>query len=221
MFMATTLFLVFGGIELATRIVYDAPQATRQKHALTMSEPDPNRIWRYKANYSQRLESSEFSTEIQTRGWQLRDEDPIGTEDVRILAVGDSFTFVWGVEEEDRYSEILENLLADHLPGKTVKVLNAGHWMSTFDQHLLIIKELVPRFKPHLVLHGVYAGHVVTIGEHDWVTDARGHIRQVRFAGIRNEISVREDGALQRTNRLIESPPLKSLFLAKVLRRYY
>ena len=116
---------------------------------------------------------------------------------------------------------MLEKLLAERLPGKTVKVLNAGHWMSTFDQHLLVIKELVPRFEPHLVLHGVYGGHVITIDEHSWVTDSRGDIRQVKFVGFQNEVVVREDGALQRTNRLIESPPFKSRFLAKVLQRYY
>lgn len=159
--------------------------------------------------------------EIETGDLGLRDEDPTEDAAFRVLAIGDSYTFGWGVDESERFTEQLEALLADSLNGRTIRVLNAGHWSYTFDQQLLTLKELLPRFRPHLVIQGVYAGHVVRIGEHRWDLDDQGAITSIAFEGFENEIQVREDGALKRTNRLIESPPLRSRFLAKLAQKYF
>lgn len=220
-FLAIPWAVMAVALETATRLFFDPPEAARPANDLKMSEPHPDRIWQYKANFSQRFENSEFATDIRTGAWRLRDEDPTDSTDIRILVVGNSFTFGWGVQEDLRYSEVLERLLEDALPGRTVRILNAGHWLYTFDQHLLVIKELVPRFRPHLVIHGVYGSHVLSIDDHSWITDESGNLERVRFASAQKHILVRPDGALQHTNMWIETPPFGSRFLAKGFQKYF
>lgn len=61
----------------------------------------------------------------------LRD-DPVATakpaDTVRVLMLGDSITFGWGVADEERVSERLEAALAGHsaLRGRRLEVINAG-----------------------------------------------------------------------------------------------
>ena len=112
------------GIEGATRLFYDAPASgKRMFKEFTMSEPDPRRVWRYKADYEQRFQTPEFEMEIATNSWGLRDDEPDPAATLRILAIGDSFTFGWGVAAHERYTELLEAELSALLPDERVEIL--------------------------------------------------------------------------------------------------
>jgi hypothetical protein len=71
----------------------------------------------------------------------------------RITLLGDSFTFGWGVKEEETFVKILENCLNSSSPSKYhFRVLNLGvPGYSTF-QEVAAFKKLVPILKPDLVL---------------------------------------------------------------------
>lgn len=65
----------------------------------------------------------------------------------RIAVIGDSITYAPGVEEEDRYT----NLLQLHGSGK-YEVLNFGRWGAETVDHVQILKELVLPVSPNFVL---------------------------------------------------------------------
>ncbi len=216
-------WLVVGlGLEVATRVFYDAPHSGRRMFKeFTMSEPHPRRIWKYKANYLQKYQTDEFAMEVATNSWGLRDAEPDPSATLRVLAIGDSFTFGWGVAMEARYSNLLEESLQRLRPDERVEVLNAGHFNYSFDQQLIVLGELIEKYRPQVVLQGVYPGHVFSIREHAWQLGDDGALLKVSYADRTNAVRVTPDGVLKRTNLWIEEPPLGSRFIAKLLQRYF
>ncbi|MGV3720196.1 MAG: SGNH/GDSL hydrolase family protein [Actinomycetota bacterium] len=100
-------------------------------------------------NYSGDFNNREFRTKIRINSKGLRDrefpyEKPAGV--TRILALGDSFTFGWGVEAEETAAKVIERSLTG------VEVLNAGcsGWGSV--QELGFLKEEGVRYDPDVVL---------------------------------------------------------------------
>lgn len=69
----------------------------------------------------------------------------------RIMAVGDSMTYGYGVDEKFIYSTILENVLGKEF---NVEVLNLGKngWES--EDILGVIREFAPKLQPDLVVYG-------------------------------------------------------------------
>ena len=72
-------------------------------------------------------DTSEFTVEARISSQGLRNEEvavPKPDDTFRILAVGDSFTFGWGVDGASSWPKLLETSLK--VPGKNVEVINAG-----------------------------------------------------------------------------------------------
>lgn len=74
----------------------------------------------------------------------------------RILAIGDSFTYGWGVNLEDTWCKQLESRLKAQ--GLRVEVLNLGKPAAGPPAYATIAETAVPLLKPDLVLVGVLAG---------------------------------------------------------------
>ena len=188
---------------------------------LFMCEPHPARIWQYKPSYRQVYRTPEFTMQVQTISWRLlsREVEPSAVGDpgvLRVLAIGDSFTFGWGVADGERFTDRLEVDLGAVL-GSPVVVLNAGHWSFTLDQELLLARELVPRFRPHVVLQGLYAPGLLQLMSHRWDRDSHGHLAGCYNDGIR----VGEDGALRFTNDYLEKAPFRSRVVGSVFRIWF
>lgn len=88
---------------------------------------------------------------INSRG--LRDREyafakPAGTK--RILALGDSYTWGYGVGDEELYTEVLERAAARD--GRAVEVLNAGVSGWGTDQEYLFFREEGIRYEPDIVV---------------------------------------------------------------------
>jgi hypothetical protein len=181
---------------------------------LRMCEPHPARLWHYKRDFQQAHETPEFRVDLRTNSWRLRSPEPELGASLRILVIGDSFTFGWGVEERERYSEVLGRILAEADPSRSVAVLNAGHWSYSFDQQLVLLRELLPRFRPQIVVQGLYAANVLIIESHDWERTGDGLIERVRKPGIR----VDDLGRVRFTNDWLERPPLPSRLMTWVSR---
>ena len=120
---------------------------------------DPELIHRMKPNQT----AYTHSFPVKTNSFGLRDREfslQPSADTVRVLCLGDSLTFGAGVRNEETYPKQLEVLLnADRL-GR-YEVINAG--VSAYDtwQEVDYLKRDGLRFKPNVVVIGVYANDIV------------------------------------------------------------
>ena len=79
----------------------------------------------------------------------------------RIIVLGDSITFGWGVENNETFSEILEDKLNSLNNGINYEVLNFGvHGYNTL-QEVELLKEKGLKYKPDMVIVGYYMNDVI------------------------------------------------------------
>lgn len=122
----------------------------------THSEVSPHPIIGYipKANLKKEFKNREFRTTIETNSRNMRDREyPLekipGKK--RIAVFGDSFVFGWGVENDETFSEILENQKL-----KDTEVLNFGVSGYGAHQELERLKREGLLFSPDVVLFFLY-----------------------------------------------------------------
>jgi len=88
-----------------------------------------------------------------TRGKEFADQKPPDT--LRVLCLGDSRTFGWGLSQEETYSGILEALLQkQENQHKHVEVINAGVNAWSYPQMLVYFRETAARYQPYVVILG-------------------------------------------------------------------
>lgn len=214
-FNIVAIAAILGVAELGVRWIA-GPAATYQDEQLPMCRPDALTIWRYRPDISLTYRMPEFEMEIRTNDIGLR-EGPIAPAAdgvATVLFIGDSFTFGWGVAEAERYSEVLARRAAESRPGTRLRIVNAGHWMYTFDQQLVLMKEMIERYKPAVVVQGFYWMHVRTLFNHRLVRAADGSLQAVEDP----KIVVNDRGLLKFRSDWLERPPLNSQLVALVAR---
>jgi lysophospholipase L1-like esterase len=121
------------------------------------------------------------------RGAPVDPQKPSGR--LRIVAVGDSNTFGWDVDEGANWPSQLQNLLVATRPG--AEVLNAGVWGYTAFQGLARVKEMMA-FNPDIVLvsfggndaHQVRVADADYVRRHDRIDRLTRATRQVRLAQL-------------------------------------
>jgi|SRR3989344_184037 len=109
----------------------------------------------------------EWNVSIKTNNFGLRDDDYTYDQNVKkILFLGDSFTFGYGVEKDEIYVEILEDLL-----GKNYTFLNAGYASGySPDTAYVYLKEKGLDFNPKFVVLGFFIGNDIDdVGSNEWV----------------------------------------------------
>lgn len=74
----------------------------------------------------------------------------------RILFIGDSFTFGWGVEENETFSKVAGNVLNDKNPAKKIEIVNAGMPASGPGYSYLYLKKEGLNLQPDLVVMELY-----------------------------------------------------------------
>lgn len=213
-FNVMAIAAVLGVGELGAR--WMAGSATDQDDQLPMCRSDSLTIWRYRPDIRLTYRAPEFEMQVRTNEAGLR-QGPIAPEEadvITILFIGDSFTFGWGVTEEQRYSEVLARLVAERRPGTRLRIVNAGHWMYTFDQQLVFMKEMIERYRPAVVVQGFYWIHVRTLFNHRLVRAAGGTLQAVEDS----KIMVNDRGVLKFRSDWLERPPFNSQLVALVAR---
>ena len=133
------------------------------------------------------MTTSDFSNRYIISEQGLRDDLVVGIGEFRVLAVGDSFTGGEGVEASETWPKQLQEILNSRVGAeKNVRVINAGVTGYSIRQMRQMAEEMVPLFRPDLVIIGVYPDGVdrienpfVIFGDHLVRSDAVNNMRHV------------------------------------------
>ncbi len=134
-----------------------------------LAEPYPDRIFDLRASRRQVFSGEDFTIEMTINSKRLRDREhsiakPTGT--YRILALGDSFTFGWGVDVTDTWWAELGRLMARQMAPTPVEIINLGVYDYTFDQQVQRLQEFGLVYHPDVIVADFFYPHVVTIATH-------------------------------------------------------
>jgi lysophospholipase L1-like esterase len=184
LFSVLIIFILFCCLEGLLRVYSYIKNKTPKSilDTLPMAISNENRIFDLKPNYHQTYKTSEFEIDIKTNSDSLRDvehsiDKPPNT--YRIVVIGDSMTFGWGVNLEDTWWKILEDKLNNNSKNIKYEVINLGVWMYTYDQQYLRLKEKGLKYQPDLVIQDIYWPHLRTIATHQWQKDENGKIIKI------------------------------------------
>ena len=123
---------------------------------LEIYEFDPKLYWKLKPNQDCYTKIGHKPVHINsqgTRGPEFQMEKPANT--IRILSLGDSRTFGWGLSDAETYSRRLEQSLQNCVgPGKKVEVINAGVNAWSYSQMLVYFRDFGLRYQPDFVILG-------------------------------------------------------------------
>ena len=116
--------------------------------------------WEHKPNFDGIRVTKEFETHIKINSNKLRDknydyEKPDGIK--RIVVLGDSFTEGAQVEENERFTEVLESSLL-----KNIQIINTGVSGYGNNQELLFLKNEGMKYNPDIVLVAFCIGNDVS-----------------------------------------------------------
>lgn len=123
---------------------------------LEIYEPHPAMFWRLKPNQTglTKVDRKPFHINSHgTRGSEFQSAKPAGT--VRIVSLGDSRTFGWGLSDQETYSAVLETLLQKRLGvDRRVEVINAGVNAWSLPQMYAYFRHEGVTYKPDYVVIG-------------------------------------------------------------------
>src|SRR5205823_6347722 len=143
----TTFFLCFAVLEIILRLAGYGK--------LEVYEADPKLYWKLKPNQDCYTKIGHKPVHINshgTRGPEFSTAKQPGT--VRILALGDSRTFGWGLTDEETYPYRLQELLRQAMPGKKIEVINAGVNAWSYSQMFVYLRDEGLAYQPDVVIIG-------------------------------------------------------------------
>jgi len=172
-FVAVWILLCLGGLELVLQVHYRTVAGTwlPRRAALPLWAPDPDAGFRLRPSLQILHESPEFRTRIYTdaagfRVGEAGHAPPERTKSAgtrRILLLGPSFAFGWGVDFEDTFLERLGQELRRGLPpGTVLELINAGVPALGPVQQLAWFREHGRDWQPDLVIQLVYGSPYVS-----------------------------------------------------------
>lgn len=121
---------------------------------LEIYSPDPQLYWRLKPNQQCSTKVDRKPVQINshgTRGPEFSIAKPANT--IRILLLGDSRTFGWGLSEDETYSARLQKLLQAEVGNAAkVEVINAGVNAWSYPQMAVYLREHGLEFSPDIIV---------------------------------------------------------------------
>lgn len=159
--------------------------------------PDARLGWALRPSWSARDEAPDYAITVRTNALGLRGPEaaaraPAGVE--RVLVVGDSFAFGYGVEDEQGFARRLEARW--RAEGRAVEVLNAAVPGYSADHHLVYLRERGFALEPDLLLVALCENDVDDLG---WSRLELGPDRlPVRIESLRRLVD--ENGRLRYVN---------------------
>jgi lysophospholipase L1-like esterase len=114
-------------------------------------EVDPELFWRLQPGLEVKGERTFIRTnDLGLRGDPVADPRPEGS--LRILLLGDSVTFGYGLPESQTIGARLGARLADVTPGRALEIVNGGVPGYSSRQGLTLLERLGPRLSPDVVI---------------------------------------------------------------------
>jgi hypothetical protein len=160
----------------------------RELHAPMLPDnirPNKRYIWSYipfsSYTYVDSSAKKRFSVSINSESFRDKEPSERSSKAFSFIALGDSFTFGWLVDYQERWDQVLKGLVEKNFPVKA-EAINRAMWMSTFDQHALLLEDNWVR--SDMIIHLVYPSHLQTIMRHSDV------IRDGRIVTVRDPILV-------------------------------
>lgn len=142
------LALLISG-EISARIFYPAQE--RLDAVLNILQQDPRLFWRQRPNLNVLFEGHNVKTN--SRGLRADAEYKPGKQKhaTRIICLGASPTFGWGVEYRDTYPYRLQQLLRQDSPDTNIEVINAGMIGYSSYQGKLFLENEILRYSPDII----------------------------------------------------------------------
>lgn len=150
----TALVLAILAVEVLTRVidpfgVSHFINMKRYRSELCQPRLDSDRLFDHHPNQHMELDGWEIWTDSRgLRGPERAMPKPEGTK--RMLFVGDSVTFGWGVDREDTFVYMVEQEL-NRKPGATWETVNAGHLFHDSTQERAVVEEVGFDYEPDVV----------------------------------------------------------------------
>lgn len=160
MFALAALALSLFAVETGTRLLLPTPWIVPRRPAEDpFLIPHPERGYAFKPSFTNEWRSAEYAVLVRLNELGLRDA-PLAEAragGLRILTLGDSYTFGIGVESEESWPGVLERRLRSELPAALRPVVfNAG--LPAYGAHQIrqLGEELIPKLEPQVVIFGMY-----------------------------------------------------------------
>ncbi len=146
----SSVFLVFGLVFLADRLIFSYPVWIFSVKKIPIIFPP----------YSEEeFISKDFRYKVKINSIGLRNGElsiPKPKNVFRIAVIGDSYTYGWGVEEEQTWVRLLESKIK--IVGKYVEVVNMGKPGADLEDYLEIARVGIPVVEPDLVILALLQG---------------------------------------------------------------
>ncbi len=125
-------------------------------------------------NLDQRMTCDEFDIRIATNDQGLREPRTIDPRrDVyRIVVVGDSMTFGWGVEYHETYAAVASSILHQRASGREVEIVNIGRPGANAVDYLRYIRSYARQLRADMVVIGFLVGNDCPVTSDMQVQDA-------------------------------------------------
>ena len=101
----------------------------------------------------------EFIADINSDGFrdvEFSEDAPDDGDTIQIAVVGDSFTYGWGVYENDAWPRVLEKILQAR--GHHVRVINLGKPGASPKDYADVVSKMIPAVRPEILLVAVLQG---------------------------------------------------------------
>lgn len=205
------------GAEVLVRIVNPVMSYSYLPQQIYISHFRPSSLipWELRPNNHSRFKMLEFDTTVVTNSHGLRDNE-VDFSKPRILCMGDSFTFGFGVENEETFCAILERLFQ----GK-YDFVNTGFADGySPDTYALWLSKHRETLAPHSIIVCLFSNDLWDVNANTWLRN--GKVMTPEERGLPDRIvktgyTITEDGASIREGFLARIPPS----LRRLIKRSY
>ncbi len=165
--VCTALILASFVGELAVRVF--APQMT-YRFPVGLFQNHPTLGYTFVPSFEGRMRTPEFRTHVHINSRGLRSKvevSPDSDDSSRILFIGDSFTSMFSVEEDETWTHVIGERLSRQHPDRHIEVLNAGvPGYNTF-QEVEYLREDGFALAPDLVVLAFFVGNDIMDNAND------------------------------------------------------
>ncbi|MCX8063796.1 MAG: hypothetical protein N3G21_01325 [Candidatus Hydrogenedentes bacterium] len=145
-----SIIFVFLVVILIDRIIFSQPFSYFSKKPIPIIFPPFS---------EEEFVSSDFRYTVKINSIGLRNREvniPKPENIFRIIVIGDSYTYGWGIEEEQSWVRLIESMLS--VPRKKVEVINMGKPGANLNDYLEIARIGIPILEPDLVILALLQG---------------------------------------------------------------